>query len=613
MSSTPLRTAPEHGAMQSDESEDEYDATEMKRLVNDHDAGAGVLSEPQKRRRSRRGPDEAPCAACTWTRALGLCAGVLVLCVAAASFAYLSGDSGHTVVDVKLPDGVALRGLHSTFAYAFLGIPYAAAPVRRWEPPRSVQGALWNGTYAATAYGSPCAQRGPAGEVLGREDCLYLNVWTPTLGGAARLPVIVWLHGGHLTRGSGHEEGLAPGEETAAQTNAVFVSLNYRLGALGFLALKELSDENLEHTSGNYGLMDQLKALRWVQKNIEVFGGDTGNVTLLGYEAGAVCALALASSPAARGLFSRVVAMSASCRMLQPSLREAEERGRSVYNGTSCGDGDLACLRDAELTSLLAASPFEDYAAWEDSRLASDFPAPKSEEEPPFFPAVVDGCLVPTPLAQGISRVNVSLVLGNTQQEVAIRPPYPEMDRWTAENFSSTLMERIENLDPGRLSQLLQLYPSDCPPPCPGKQYCTAVSDLKVTCPLDDLANATRSRQWVAGSPSPRVYRYVAAFVPEWGAEASQRPLFAARGTDARAFLGTLSAGGAKIHDREWGFTRLVRYYLMRFISTGYMPDQWPEWPGAALLSDEFTPRHVSVNECCEFWRQSSEQGPARK
>ncbi|CAN0432576.1 unnamed protein product [Lampetra planeri] len=597
--------------MQSDESDDEFDATEMKRLVSDHDADAGALSEPQKRRRSRRGPDEAPCAACTWTRALGLCAGLLVLCVAAASLAYLSGDSGHTVVDVKLPDGAALRGLHSTFAYAFLGIPYAAAPARRWEPPRSVRGALWNGTYVATAYGSPCAQRGPAGEVLGQEDCLYLNVWTPTLGGAARRPVIVWLHGGHLTRGSGHEEGLAPGEELAAQTNAVFVSLNYRLGALGFLALKELSDENLEHTSGNYGLMDQLKALRWVQKNIEVFGGDIGNVTLLGYEAGAVCALALATSPAARGLFSRVVAMSASCRMLQPNLREAEERGRSVYNGTSCGDGDLACLRGAELGSLLAASPFEDYAAWEDSRLASDFPAPQSEE-PPFFPAVVDGCLVPTPLAQGISRVNVSLVLGSTQQEVAIRPPYPEMDRWTTENFSSTLMERIENLAPGRLSQLLQLYPPDCPPPCPGKRYCTAVTDLKVTCPLDDLANATRSRQWVAGSPSPRVYRYEAAFVPEWGAEASQRPLFAARGTDARAFLGSLSAGGPKIHDREWGFTRLVRYYLMRFISTGSMPEQWPEWPGAALLSDEFTPRHVSVNECCEFWRQSSEQGPAR-
>jgi para-nitrobenzyl esterase len=198
---------------------------------------------------------------------------------------------------------------------AFLGVPYAAPPVGelRWKEPAPPK--PWKEPLEAIRFGPACPQ--PRIEffksLIGKtdvmsEDCLYLNVWTPFRSPSDRLPVMVWIHGGgfYVDRAS---QPVYHGH-SLAQKGVAVVSLNYRLGPFGFLAHPELTAESPHHSSGNYGLMDQIFALKWVQENIEGFGGDSGNVTIFGQSAGAVCVCALMVSPPAKGLFHRVIAQS---------------------------------------------------------------------------------------------------------------------------------------------------------------------------------------------------------------------------------------------------------------------------------------------------------------
>ena len=166
-------------------------------------------------------------------------------------------------------------------AYSFRGIPYSEPPVKnlRWRPPVAVKKLnhnCWNDTLHATQFGTACFQKGDP--YHGSEDCLYINVWTPTLDQQAKLPVAVWLHGGFLLGGYGNQKHYSPTEKLAKETNTVYVSMNYRLNAFGFMALQMLADDSPTKTSGNYGFMDMIEALRWVNQNIEVFGGDKNQV-----------------------------------------------------------------------------------------------------------------------------------------------------------------------------------------------------------------------------------------------------------------------------------------------------------------------------------------------
>ena len=189
----------------------------------------------------------------------------------------------------------------------FRGIPYAQPPLGelRWKPPRKLQ--AWSGTRACREF-SPAAPQIPL-SVKQDEDCLYLNVWTRQAGNPqARLPVMVWIHGGGLNRGSGHRpvyEGSG-----FANRDVVLVTVNYRLGALGFLAHPELSAESSEGISGNYGFLDQIEALKWVRQNISQFGGDPGNVTLFGESAGGTSVSLLCVCEKAKGLFHRAIIQS---------------------------------------------------------------------------------------------------------------------------------------------------------------------------------------------------------------------------------------------------------------------------------------------------------------
>ncbi|OYY91844.1 MAG: carboxylesterase type B [Sphingomonas sp. 28-66-16] len=234
---------------------------------------------------------------------------------------------------------------------AYLGIPYAAPPVRdlRWRDPRPVE--PWSGIFHADRFGPQCVQpqRGIttnqySGAEVTSEDCLYLNVWTrPSLKQA---PVIVFLHGGGFFIGAGSMP-LYAGDGIARQ-GAVMVNLNYRLGALGFLAHPDLSKESPHHSSGDYGFLDQIAALRWVHRNIARFGGDPDKVTIVGQSAGSMSVLALQASPLARGLFQRAVGMSGAIigsagPMTMRSLADAEREGKKFE--TLMKASDIAGLR----------------------------------------------------------------------------------------------------------------------------------------------------------------------------------------------------------------------------------------------------------------------------
>ena len=171
-------------------------------------------------------------------------------------------------------------------AYSFLGIPYAEPPVGnlRWKPPVPLSKSSFTTNTLNKADSPGCACFQPdftdSSKTIGDEDCLYLNVWTPSLNAGPSLPVMVWIHGGYLLIGNGNQEdiGYSPSAKLAKDLNVVFVSMNYRLNAFGFMALEILAESSPTGTSGNYGFMDQIEALRWVQANIEYFGGNKNQV-----------------------------------------------------------------------------------------------------------------------------------------------------------------------------------------------------------------------------------------------------------------------------------------------------------------------------------------------
>src|SRR5579862_1827031 len=241
----------------------------------------------------------------------------------------------------------AVRGLASGGTDEFLGIPYAAPPVGalRWQPPQPA--ASWSGVRDATTFAPHCPQlASPFGQASTSEDCLYLNVFTPRGGGDH--PVMVWIHGGALV--TGESDDYAPAGLVA--DGVTVVTVNYRLGALGFLAHPALADANGQ--SGDYGLMDQQAALRWVQRNIASFGGNPNHVTIFGESAGGLSTLSQVASPQARGLFERAIVESGSYNLTQASLSGAEAAGQAFAAKAGCTSQTAACLRSLPVSTILA-------------------------------------------------------------------------------------------------------------------------------------------------------------------------------------------------------------------------------------------------------------------
>ncbi|MBB5685679.1 carboxylesterase/lipase family protein [Sphingobium boeckii] len=294
---------------------------------------------------------------------------------------------------------------------SYLGIPYAAPPVgaNRWRSPQPAT--AWQGVKAAKTFGASCVQApgAPGGAYTEEfvtpgpfaEDCLFLNIWTKKAA-AARRPVLVWIHGGGFSIGSGAMP-MFDGAALAAK-GVVVVTLNYRLGPFGYLAHPGLSAEDPHHSSGTYGLQDQAAALRWVHRNITAFGGDPGNVTVMGESAGAISTNGLILSPLAAGLFHRAVVLSGSgMGFPAPNLRDAETFGASFAE--KLGAPDVAALRALPAEKILAAVPWNQEL-------------PPAAITFPFWP-VVDQWALPADPDLGSSRPRspVPMMTGFNQDE----------------------------------------------------------------------------------------------------------------------------------------------------------------------------------------------------
>jgi para-nitrobenzyl esterase len=283
----------------------------------------------------------------------------------------IAGDHAAFAVTEQGP----VRGIATGTTLVFRGIPYAAPPVgdRRWRPPQAA--ARHRGVLDATRFANHCPQiAGAFGLGSTTEDCLFLNVFVPSPphgrgrdrdDGQGRdrdddgdrfglRPVMVWIHGGALVTGESDDYDAT---RLVEQGGVIVVTINYRLGELGFLAHPALTAESPDHASGNYGLLDQQEALRWVRRNILLFGGDPGRVTVFGESAGGLSVHSQLASPGSAGLFQRAIVQSGAYQLTQPSLAAAEATGAAFATAAGCTDQTAACLRGLSVAQILAAQP----------------------------------------------------------------------------------------------------------------------------------------------------------------------------------------------------------------------------------------------------------------
>jgi para-nitrobenzyl esterase len=299
-------------------------------------------------------------------------------------------------------------------AAVFKGIPFAQPPVGelRWRAPQAVQ--PWGGTKVASSYGPACAQASGTG-VTGNEDCLYLNVWTPEWPIKGPHPVMLWIFGGANYTGS--PNGAQLDGAALARKGVVVVTTNFRVGAFGFMAHPALSAESANKSSGNYGLLDQLMALQWIQQNIAAFGGDPANVTIFGQSSGAFDIMSLMASPLAKGLFARAIAESGQIIAYDGPMPKsrAEAIGTSIATTLQAPQGatTLAYLRSLPPSQIIpAAAPYLPTVPGSDTGLLVN----------------VDGWVLPsTPASVFASRkeLPVPMIIGTNAREIMPERTWP--------------------------------------------------------------------------------------------------------------------------------------------------------------------------------------------
>ncbi len=483
----------------------------------------------------------------------------ILLCITIAA----CGDSGAPTDTNQAPEPAAqndvqlaqgwVRGIASPFdpdITVFRGLPYAAPPVgdRRWQPPAPAT--PWQGILQADTFGASCYQAQHTSSFVWRreaftvsEDCLYLNIWTPK--GANNLPVMVWFHGGAHVSGQGHSL-IFDGTELARQ-GVIVVTVNYRLGPFGFLAHPWLAEESATGSAGNYGLMDKIAALNWVQTQIDKLGGNPNNVTIFGQSAGSQSVCALMASPLATGLFHRAIGQSAPCPGHVPEAdTNGMVRGGQLVEATDANS--LVALRRVAPEALLAAA---ETTRWDSqSRIT------------------VDGWVLPEPPAQRLRegrQAKVPLLLGSLANEgVELFPLNPQLTE-------SELAASLGMLGGARGHELAALY-------APAAEHPGAIEHAAST----DFFMAFGMQRWAEyqariGQPTflyfmdhvPPAFHLYMPEKPELELPGGPRSAGAYHSGDLALVFGTVDKVGLHWTEQDRTLSRLMVRYWTNFAKTG--------------------------------------------
>ena len=467
-----------------------------------------------------------------------------------------------------------VHGAQKGSTWAYLGVPFAAPPVGplRLAPPAAP--ACSATELDATQLGPMCAQLDSSGKPVGSEDCLQLNVWAPAAAAAPR-PVFVWIHGGANAVGSA-TDATYDGQALAETGDMIVVTVNYRLGQLGFLAHPGLSIPG----EGDYGLLDQIAALHWVHDNIAAFGGDPANVTIAGESAGARDVCSLVASPKAAGLFAHGIMESGSCKGL-PTKQAAEATGSTFVTDAGCGGASdvAACLRALPLATMLTTDPPDP------SILVST-----------LYQPMIDGDTQPVEPASAIAagtHNHVPFIVGaNADETGKAAPQIPDEPTY----------ESIVNAQFGPIAAaVLKQYPaSDYA--TPRAAYVRLTTDARFVCPSREIARA-----FAAGQTEP-VFRYFFSYP-------SSNPYGAVHGLDVPFVFGSFGAitgqNGQPYQPTatDLAVSAVVQADWSRMSAAGDPggTPAWPRWDSTdpAMVFAATPSVQTAIRQTnCDFWQQ---------
>lgn len=494
-------------------------------------------------------------------------------------------------------DGLQIDGV-----YSFRGIPYADPPVgnMRWKRPRAKSpqtGNCWKGTFPAKMNGNTCFQLDPFNRttLVGDEDCLYLNVLTPSINQNASKPVMVWIHGGSLQFSNGNWPLYEPTEQLAKESDIVYVGFNYRLHAFGFMALQMLADNEHETgTSGNYGFMDMIAVLQWVQTNIKAFGGDPKKVTVFGQSSGGTAIFALLASPLVQGLFQKAWLLSAS-PILNKTASEAFQDNLVFLKSTNCSS--IACLYSLTSAEVTNAVPWDTYPYW---AMMDQGDLPNKGRYDGAI-AIVDGYVLPEAPFDAWANgraVDVPLLIGSCANEVDYNPTITEINTWTWQQYEHHVNETIGSFGKLVKDTLMSLYPSHHI--SPEYQLTSMASDIRANCPNDVMS------LYAATTFKSPVFRYVVTSTPSVPVHAVGIPFPASYSFhmwDIFAFFGFIPDYIKFPTKTDIAWQRNVQNEVLSFVHTGApCSSEWKPYPMVtASLSYQTTVLSAYNPVQCEF------------
>ncbi|MBL8685172.1 MAG: carboxylesterase family protein [Myxococcales bacterium] len=492
-----------------------------------------------------------------------------------------SSDGGSCVVApstdpaIVATDKGRIRGTVDTDVRVFLGIPYAEPPVgaRRFRAP--VEHACWSDDRDATRFGAICPQVDDDGNPVGNEDCLTLNVYAPTAPPATPLPVLFFIHGGGNNQGSAQVlaaatqgRGFYDGR-SLARRGAVVVTIQYRLGALGFLSHEALDRESATEPSGAQGIRDQILALRWVQRNIRQFGGDPSKVMVFGESAGGLDTMLLVTSPRAAGLFSS--ALSQSGGLVANTQAVARAAAQRLVMAASCASAPdaLACLRAKTPAELIMALP----------------PSVTGLTNSDFVPSI-DGDVLPENPSERIraGRHNqVPIVYGTNSEETSRMVPPAAMVQTQAdfERFARPYLAQYA-ISPTQINAALTLYaPSNFA--SPHEALVALTTDTRWTCPARANLRAVVMGQRVPAYRYFFTHRHDARLAPMLSA------FGAYHGIELGYVFGTVDGLlGYRPTAADRAVIDAVQTSWIRFAATGSLATGSPMWPAYDAATDPY-------------------------